>query len=169
MFASAEDLNRFGKGYQPEHLGLEVVNCDRERLVGRMPVRRDVMAPTDFLAAASVIALADVLAGYATLLNLPAGAQSFTTIELKTNFLGTAREGTVRCEATPAHRGRTTQVWDAKVTHEESGKTLALFRCTQLILWPSEEGTRADHARSRARTPATLTAGPRGGPEGTDR
>ena len=66
----------------------------------------------------------------------PSGARGYTTIELKANLLGTARDGHLECEATLVHGGRTTQVWDAKVTSNESGKTLALFRCTQLILYP---------------------------------
>jgi len=68
--------------------------------------------------------------------NLPPGASGFTTIELKSNHLGTAKQGTLACVATPVHVGKTTQVWDAVVTHQESGKVLALFRCTQLVLYP---------------------------------
>ena len=80
--------------------------------------------------------LADTTAGYGCIVNLPARASGFTTVELKSNHLGTAREGTVDCVAQPAHLGKTTQVWDAVVTHRETGKTLALFRCTQMILYP---------------------------------
>jgi uncharacterized protein (TIGR00369 family) len=86
--------------------------------------------------AGSIVTLADTCAGYGCRVNLPAGATGFTTIEIKSNFLSTARDGTVECTAVPAHRGRTTQVWDATVTHRETGKTLALFRCTQLLLYP---------------------------------
>jgi uncharacterized protein (TIGR00369 family) len=68
--------------------------------------------------------------------NLPEGAQSFTTIELKSNFVGTKRGGAIGCEAKLVHGGRTTQVWDATVSDEESGKPIALFRCTQMILYP---------------------------------
>jgi len=82
------------------------------------------------------VTLADTSCGYACMANLPAGATGFTTIELKSSFLGTAREGTLDCVATAQHRGRTTQVWDAVVTHRETGRTIALFRCTQMILWP---------------------------------
>jgi uncharacterized protein (TIGR00369 family) len=89
------------------------------------------------LHAAVVIALADTTCGYGTFTDLPDGAQNFTTIELKSNFLGTARNGGITCVATRVHSGRTTQVWDATVTDEASGKTIALFRCTQLILYPS--------------------------------
>jgi uncharacterized protein (TIGR00369 family) len=99
-------------------------------------IRPQFLAPNGFLHAASVIALADTSAGYATIAHLPDGATNFTTIELKSNFIGTATEGTLRSVATCAHQGRTTQVWDAVVTHVESAKTIALFRCTQMILWP---------------------------------
>ncbi len=84
----------------------------------------------------SIIAIADTTCGYGTFTDLPEGAQSFTTIELKSNFLGTVREGTIVCVATCVHGGRTTQIWDAQVTDESSGKTIALFRCTQLIIYP---------------------------------
>ena len=66
-------------------------------------------------------------------LNLPEGATGFTTVELKTNFLRSAREGTIDCEARLLHGGRTTQIWDATVTDPED-RTMALFRCTQLLL-----------------------------------
>ena len=63
-------------------------------------------------------------------------AQSFTTIELKSNHLGTVSEGSIACLATAQHLGRNTQVWDAVVTDEANGKKIALFRCTQMVLWP---------------------------------
>lgn len=101
-----------------------------------MAVRSDHLAPNGYLHAAAVIALADSSCGGATIAHMPDGAENFTTIELKSNHLGTATEGTLDCVATAAHTGRTTQVWDAVVTSRESGKTIALFRCTQMILWP---------------------------------
>jgi uncharacterized protein (TIGR00369 family) len=82
-----------------------------------------------------VVALADTSCGYGCVASLPEGARGFTTIELKSNFLGTARDGAIRCRATPAHLGRTTQVWDAVITTETDGKVIALFRCTQMVLW----------------------------------
>jgi len=94
------------------------------------------MAPNGFLHAGSLVTLADTLAGYGCVRNLPEGASGFTTVELKSNHLGTVREGTVVCEARPAHLGRTTQVWDATVSSRETGRTLALFRCTQMLLYP---------------------------------
>ena len=87
-------------------------------------------------AAPVTITLADTACGYGCRYSLPEGANGFTTIELKSNHLGTARDGHVDCVATPVHRGRTTQVWDATVTHRESGKALVMFRCTQMVLYP---------------------------------
>jgi uncharacterized protein (TIGR00369 family) len=98
-----------------------------------MQVRPEHVAPNGFLQASVVVALADICCASGSFATVPAGA-SFTTIELKVNLLGTAREGEVRAEATLQHGGRTTQVWDAVVTHPESGRKLALFRCTQLVL-----------------------------------
>jgi uncharacterized protein (TIGR00369 family) len=105
-----------------------------------MAVGEPVMAPNGYLHAGSLVALADTICGYGCRLNLPDGASGFTTIELKSNHLGTTLEGTVLAVATPVHLGRTTQVWDARVTHEQSGRTLALFRCTQMLLYPKASG-----------------------------
>ena len=114
---------------------MEILTVTREAVESRMAVRREVMAPNGFLHAASVIALADTSCGYGCVASLPEGAKGFTTIELKSNFLGTARDGDIACRATPVHLGRTTQVWDAVVTNEASGARIALFRCTQMVLW----------------------------------
>jgi uncharacterized protein (TIGR00369 family) len=101
-----------------------------------MAVGKQVMAPNGYLHAASVVALADTSCGYGCRAALPEGASGFTTIELKANFLGTAREGAIACRATPTHLGRTTHVWDAVVSVEGTGARIATFRCTQMVLWP---------------------------------
>jgi 1,4-dihydroxy-2-naphthoyl-CoA hydrolase len=107
------------------------------RAAARLHVARQHMAPNGFLHAASVIGLADSACGFGCMSSLPASANSFTTLELKANFLGTAREGeTIAVVARLVHGGRTTQVWDAEVTNETTAKTIALFRCTQLLLYP---------------------------------
>ena len=129
------DFKSFGNGYLPGLVGVEIITVSREVVHSRMAVRREVMAPNGFLHAASVIALADTSCGYGCVATLPEGATGFTTIELKSNFLGTAREGHIACRATPVHLGRTTQVWDAVVTNEATGARIALFRCTQMVLW----------------------------------
>ena len=131
-----EDFNRRSVGHLPGVLGVEIVTLTREAVESRMEVRREVMAPNGYLHAASVVALADTSCGYGCVTNLPKGASGFTTIELKSNFLGTARQGFIACRATPVHLGRTTQVWDAVVTNAADGGRIALFRCTQMVLWP---------------------------------
>ncbi len=131
-----ETLNRRGEGRLPGLVGLRIVALQEKRLDAELDIRPELLAPNGYLHAATVIALADTAAGYACLAHLPEGAQNFTTIELKSNFLGTAREGTLACVATPAHLGRTTQVWDSVVTRKADGATIALFRCTQMVLWP---------------------------------
>ncbi len=130
-----ENLTRMGEGLLPGLLGIEVISVTPGESIMRMKVARKLLAPNGFLHAASVVGLADTAAGYGTVASLPKGAKGFTTIELKSNFTGTAREGTLLCHAAATHSGRMTQVWDAKVTHEQTGKTIAHFRCTQMILF----------------------------------
>ena len=138
--ASVEQLNQRGAGKLPGHLGIVVTQAAPERVCARMPVQPSVMAPNGYLHAGSLVTLADTSCGYGCLVNLPEGATGFTTIELKSNHLGTTLEGTVAVVATPAHLGRTTQVWDAVVTHVQSARTLVLFRCTQMLLYPKASG-----------------------------
>lgn len=133
---TAQVFNARSKGHLPGLLGVEIVKISADGVDSRLRVRSEVMAPNSFLHAASVIALADTSCGYGCVALLPEGASGFTTIELKANFLGTAREGTIACRAWPVHLGRTTQVWDAEVAVEGSGARIALFRCTQMVLWP---------------------------------
>ena len=131
-----DQLNARSQGYLPGLIGIEFLTMQPGRLTSRLALRPELLAPNGYLHAAVIIALADTACGYGTFTDLPEGANNFTTIELKSNFLGTAREGVIACTATRVHSGRTTQVWDAEVTDEASEKTIALFRCTQLILYP---------------------------------
>lgn len=123
-------------GSLPDRLGIKVLEATPERMVLAFDVTAGHHAPNGFLHAGSVVALADTACGYGTVLNLPDGASGFTTIELKSNFFATALSGRVVATAVPVHTGRTTQVWDAEVVSEESGKRMALFRCTQSVIWP---------------------------------
>ena len=124
-------------GTLPGELGITWDEVASGRARGRFTVARKHMAPNGFMHAASIVALVDTAAGYGCIASLPEGASGFTTIEIKTNFLGTAKEGeTVACEARLLHGGRMTQVWDAEAVNETTGKTIALFRCTQMVLWP---------------------------------
>jgi uncharacterized protein (TIGR00369 family) len=131
-----DEWNKLGAERLPGHLGVVITAAEKDEVRARVSVAEHHLAPNGFLHAGSVITLADTCCGYGTVLNLPEGAVGFTTIEIKSNFLGTALEGDLTCVARPSHRGRTTQVWDAEVTSETGGKTIALFRCTQMVLMP---------------------------------
>ncbi len=136
MSPTVEDLAGLAATGLPALLGLEVTAAEPGWLEARLAVRPDLLAPNGYLHAATVVALADTACGFGCRMLLPAGAAGFTTIELKSNFLGTARDGMISTRATAVHAGRTTQVWDAVVRHADTDKTLALFRCTQAVLWP---------------------------------
>ena len=123
-----------GRDRLPGLLGIQIDEIEEGHVRMHLPLRPELLAPNGYLHAGTVVALADSACGYGCIASLPEGATGFTTIELKTNFLGTAVEGTLSCESRLVHGGRTTQVWDAMVT-SEAGKKLALFRCTQLLLY----------------------------------
>ena len=130
-------LNDFARDRHPGIVGIEVLTCEPDLVTGRLDVRRELVAGTGFLWAPVIVTLADWLCACGMGPNLPEGA-SFTTIELKANFVGTVGEGgAILGRARPVHRGRTTQVWDVDVANEANGKTIALFRCTQMVLLPA--------------------------------
>jgi uncharacterized protein (TIGR00369 family) len=131
-----DQFNLRSEGRLPGHIGVAINHVGAGEVRAELPVRPFVIAPNGYLHAGSVVTLADTACGYGCIANLPEGAAGFTTIELKSNHLGTALDGIIDCVATAAHMGRTTQVWDATVTHRETGKTIALFRCTQMVLYP---------------------------------
>jgi 1,4-dihydroxy-2-naphthoyl-CoA hydrolase len=138
-----QTFNSIGAGKLPGHLGIVITEVSATRVSGELPVGESVMAPNGYLHAGAVVTLADTVSGYGCIASLPAEATGFTTIELKSNHLGTTLEGTIVAVATAMHRGKTTQVWDAIVTHKESGRTLALFRCTQMILYAKPKPAKA--------------------------
>jgi 1,4-dihydroxy-2-naphthoyl-CoA hydrolase len=126
----------FGEGKFPGLLGIDVLEVRHGETHMSLKVEAKHVAPNGYLHAGAVVGLADSACGYGCIASLPERASGFTTIELKTNFFGTALEGTIHCTARLVHGGRTTQVWDAEVVAEGTGKRIALFRCTQLLLYP---------------------------------
>jgi 1,4-dihydroxy-2-naphthoyl-CoA hydrolase len=134
-----QTFNSIGARKLPGHLGIVITEVSASRVSGELPVVESVMAPNGYLHAGTIVTLADTVSGYGCIASLPADAAGFTTIELKSNHLGTTLDGTIVAVATPLHRGKTTQVWDAVVTHKESGRTLAVFRCTQMILYTKQK------------------------------
>ncbi|MFD1557925.1 PaaI family thioesterase [Paraburkholderia silviterrae] len=129
-----DSLHERQRGRLPDLIGFRAVALEQGLLRAELDIRSELLAPNGFLHAATVICLADTACGYGCLAHLPPGAKNFTTVELKSNFLGTAREGTLSVVATGVHLGRSTQIWDATVTGPD-GKTTALFRCTQMVLY----------------------------------
>lgn len=130
--------NARGADYLPGLLGLAFDKVAPDEVIGRFTVRQPLLSWNGFLHAGAVVSLADTCCGYGALAAMPEGADGFTTIDLSSNFLGTTLEGEVRCAATPLHLGRSTQVWDAAVSSVSTGKAMAQFRCTQMILWPRD-------------------------------
>jgi 1,4-dihydroxy-2-naphthoyl-CoA hydrolase len=135
IHTSVEDLNRANVGKLPEHLGLTVTFVDEGQVVGRFTVRPDLVSHTGYLLAGVGLTLADLLCAYGVSTMWPEGAKSFTTAEVKCNFIGTALDGEVEIVATIVHSGRTTQLWDAEIRSLDSGRRMALFRATQIILY----------------------------------
>jgi 1,4-dihydroxy-2-naphthoyl-CoA hydrolase len=134
--ARARRVTEFFGPRVPGQLGCVFDHASEDLVMGHIDVTDNLIAGTGFLFAPAVIALADTCAAIGCGNNIPPGA-SFTTIELKSNFLASARVGErVTCRCTPAHLGRQTQVWDATVVNESSGRVIALFRCTQMVLAP---------------------------------
>jgi len=138
--ARVAELNDFAREKHPGLVGVEIVRCDADAVTGRLVVREELVAGTGYLWAPVVLTLADWLCAAGTPLHFPDvgpdASVSFTTVELKANFVGTARTGeTVTGHATPAHVGRTTQVWDVEVRNETRDRRIALFRATQMVLY----------------------------------
>ena len=131
-----EEWNERGQDYFPGHIDARFDKVETEEVVGRLVVQKKILSWNGFLHAGAVVTLADTCCGYGALKNLPDGADGFTTIDLTSNFVGTALSGGVVCSARPLHLGRATQVWEATVKAEETEKPMAHFRCTQMVLWP---------------------------------
>jgi 1,4-dihydroxy-2-naphthoyl-CoA hydrolase len=146
--ALRERMSAAMEGRLPGLFGVEILSIEPGAVETRLALKEEHLAPNDFLHAGTVITLADTSAGMGCLASLPEGAGGFTTIELKTNFLATAREGALRCRARLIHGGGRTQVWDATVAREEDERVIALFRCTQFLL-PKEDVRTARQQQQR--------------------
>lgn len=129
-------LNEISEDKFPGLLGIRMTEVGALEVRAEMEITKSHLAPNGYLHAGSVVSLADTSCGNGCIANLPEGASDFTTIELKSNHLGTVRDGVIECVAIPVHKGRTTQVWDATVSSKETGRKIAIFRCTQMVLYP---------------------------------
>ena len=120
----------------PGVLDIKVTDVKKGMLKAQLEVSRKHLSINGFLHAGTLITLADSAAGYGCMANLPDGASGFTTIELKSNMTSSVKEGAISCVSECVHSGRTTQVWESIVTSEVTGKMLAKFICTQLVIYP---------------------------------
>ena len=116
-------------------IGFEAKEIEGGRAVVTLAAGQQHANPMGTLHGGVLCDIADAAMGMAFASTL-APDETFTTIELKCNFFGTARDGAIECVATPVHMGRSTQIWDAIVRHKQSSRDIAIFRCTQLVLWP---------------------------------
>ncbi len=130
--AAARELTRDNP--MARHIGFEPVAVDARSAVARMTIRPEHLAPNGFLHAGVVTLFADVTCGMGSFAALPDAGHFYTTLDTVTNYVGTAREGVLECTATARHVGRRSQVWDGTVQSVDSGRTLAVFRCTQMVL-----------------------------------
>ena len=134
-----EDFNRYGEEYLFGHLDMEFLKVEKDEVIARIVVQQHHFGWNGYLHAGTIFSLADSCAGYGCVRSLPEGAAGFTTIETKTNFLSTVRQGSIQAIAIPLHRGKSTQVWDTSVSSTENGQLLSCYRCTQMVLWPKAD------------------------------
>lgn len=131
----AKYFNNLSKGYFPEMLGIMVTQLAEGIMTAEMAIKKEYFAPNGFLHAGCIATFADTIAGYSTFAHLPEKGKSFTTLEFKSNFIGTLKEGKLKSECIAEHLGRTTQVWRVIVSDIKTQRKIAIFSCTQLILY----------------------------------
>ena len=146
MPVDIESFVAAGRDRLPGFLGIQIDEIEEGHVRMRLPLRPELLAPNEFLHAGTIITMADSCAGMGCLATLPPEAGGFTTVELKTNFFASAREGVLRCRAWMVHGGARTQVWDAEVSRAEDRRVLALFRCTQFLLPRDDPRTQRQQA-----------------------
>ena len=134
-----EDFNRYGEEYLFGYLGMEFLKVEDDEVIARIVLQQHHFGWNGYLHAGTIFSLADSCAGYGCVRSLPDGAAGFTTIETKTNFLSTVRQGSIQAIAIPLHRGKSTQVWDTSVSSTENGQLLSCYRCTQMVRWPKPD------------------------------
>ena len=134
-----KDFNRYGEEYLFGYLGMEFLKVEDDEVIARIVLQQHHFGWNGYLHAGTIFSLADSCAGYGCVRSLPEGAAGFTTIETKTNFLSTVRQGSIQAIAIPLHRGKSTQVWDTSVSSTENGQLLSCYRCTQMVLWPKTD------------------------------
>ncbi|CAF1341856.1 unnamed protein product [Rotaria sp. Silwood1] len=136
-FLQVTHWNDRTKSTFPGRINLEILSIRYGYVLSQIIVHHELMSVDGYLHGGAIVTLADATCGFGGLVSLPLGATTLTTIELKTNFLGKGKPSAVlNCEAKLLHGGKTTQIWDAQVIDLKTKKLIAIFRCTQLIIYP---------------------------------
>jgi len=134
-----EQLQQTTAGLFPEHLGVRFLRASPDELRAELAIPRELCTLPGRMHGGALMAFADTLGAYATVLNLEPGT-STTTIESKTNFFASGVEGRkVIGVCTPLHRGRSTMVWQTRIERDD-GRLVALVTQTQMILRPQAGG-----------------------------
>jgi len=131
---NVKQMNSLAKDSFVSHLGIKIAKINKQGAVAKLKVSKVIMAPNGLIHGGAITSLADTACGFGTMYHLKKD-QMFATIELKTNFISAVQRGTIVCEATLIHKGKTLHVWDSKIFEEKSLKVIALFRCTQMIIY----------------------------------
>ena len=132
-----DQLKRRGTGFLPGYMGIVITGLAGKELRAELTIQRHHIAPNGYLHAGTVVTLADTASGYGCIANLPEGANGFTTIELKSNFLGHGARGhdRVRRDAPPTSGAPRSSGMPSSRT-ARAARHIALFRCTQLVIYP---------------------------------
>ena len=133
---TSEEFKPHGQGYLFDHLGMTFAFTPSGVANGLLTLERHHFSWKGRVHAGTLFALADSCAGFGCMRSLPEGATGFATLETKTNFVATTDGGVIKAVAKAMHLGQSTQIWDVEITSEKDQKTLAWFRCTQVIMWP---------------------------------
>ena len=128
------ELNAWSRHTMGEHLGIEITAVGERAIEGRMPVDHRTHQPMGLLHGGASVALAETLGSVAAALRVDRTKQACVGLEINANHIKGVREGWVRGRATPVHIGRSTQVWEIRITHEETGALVCLSRITMAVI-----------------------------------
>jgi uncharacterized protein (TIGR00369 family) len=115
-------------------LGIEITDLTDGCLEGRMPVDGRTHQPMGLLHGGASVALAETLGSIAAALRVDPAKQACVGLEINANHIKGVRDGWVRGRATPLHVGRSTQVWEIRITHEETGALVCISRITMAVI-----------------------------------
>ena len=134
LTADLVQINAWCRNTLGEHLGMEITEVGDKLLVGRMPVDRRTHQPMGLLHGGASVALAETLGSIGAALQVDLRKKACVGLEINANHLKGVRDGYVVGRATALHVGRTTQVWEIRITHEETGALVCISRITMAVI-----------------------------------